>query len=172
MDADIPFRTVARSFECRMDDRFHRQPVARYQQGVDCADPATDCRVPCRYMSCSLIRTTPDVCILECITATNVSVEDQLTLSISVAVGSTIVWLTFCNLRFFAHTTTAQQTALFVIPFMVLLGWVLDKPLALLFDPFESIVLYISGMYIPPTAKCIHDAYSNATSTHDGIRRS
>ncbi|KAI0091210.1 Sodium/calcium exchanger protein-domain-containing protein [Irpex rosettiformis] len=64
--------------------------------------------------------------LAECITATNVSVEDQLTLSISVAVGSTI------------------QTALFVIPFMVLLGWVLGKPLALLFDPFESIVLYIS----------------------------
>ena len=38
-----------------------------------------------------------------------------------------------------------QQTALFVIPFMSLLGWVLDKPLALLFDPFESVVLYISG---------------------------
>ena len=28
---------------------------------------------------------------------------------------------------------------------MILLGWALDKPLALLFDPFESIVLYISG---------------------------
>lgn len=27
---------------------------------------------------------------------------------------------------------------------MVLLGWILDKPLALLFDPFESLVLYIS----------------------------
>ncbi|KAI0690168.1 hypothetical protein BC835DRAFT_1417988 [Cytidiella melzeri] len=64
--------------------------------------------------------------LAECITATNVSVEDQLTLSISVAVGSTI------------------QTALFVIPFMVLLGWALDKPLALLFDPFESILLFIS----------------------------
>jgi Ca2+:H+ antiporter len=30
---------------------------------------------------------------------------------------------------------------------MVLLGWALDKPLALLFDPFESIVLYISGLF-------------------------
>ncbi|EMD33512.1 hypothetical protein CERSUDRAFT_98615 [Gelatoporia subvermispora B] len=64
--------------------------------------------------------------IAECVTAINVSVQDQLTLSISVAVGSTI------------------QTALFVIPFMVILGWILDKPLALLFDPFESVVLYIS----------------------------
>ncbi|KAI0749412.1 Sodium/calcium exchanger protein-domain-containing protein [Daedaleopsis nitida] len=64
--------------------------------------------------------------LAECITAINVSVKDQLTLSISVAVGSTI------------------QTALFVIPSMVILGWILDKPLALLFDPFESVVLYIS----------------------------
>lgn len=64
--------------------------------------------------------------LAECITATSASAKDRLSLSISVAVGSTI------------------QTALFVIPLMVLLGWVLDKPLALLFDPFESIVLYIS----------------------------
>lgn len=32
------------------------------------------------------------------------------------------------------------QIALFVIPFMVTLGWILGKPLSLLFDPFESIV--------------------------------
>ncbi|CCM02221.1 uncharacterized protein FIBRA_04301 [Fibroporia radiculosa] len=64
--------------------------------------------------------------IAECVTAVNVSVKDQLTLSISVAVGSTI------------------QTALFVIPFMVILGWILNKPLALLFDPFETVVLYVS----------------------------
>ncbi|KAI9512056.1 hypothetical protein F5148DRAFT_124274 [Russula earlei] len=65
-------------------------------------------------------------CIAECLTAINVSRKDRLTLSISVAVGSTI------------------QTALFVIPLMVILGWILGKPLPLLFDPFESIVLYIS----------------------------
>ncbi|KZT73698.1 hypothetical protein DAEQUDRAFT_424911 [Daedalea quercina L-15889] len=64
--------------------------------------------------------------IAECVTAVNVSVKDQLTLSISVAVGSSI------------------QTTLFVIPFMVILGWILDKPLPLLFDPFETVVLYIS----------------------------
>ncbi|THH33196.1 hypothetical protein EUX98_g983 [Antrodiella citrinella] len=64
--------------------------------------------------------------VAECFTAMNVSVKDQLSLSISVAVGSTI------------------QTALFVLPFMCLLGWIIDKPLALLFDPFESVVLYIS----------------------------
>ncbi|ETW83026.1 hypothetical protein HETIRDRAFT_383078 [Heterobasidion irregulare TC 32-1] len=64
--------------------------------------------------------------IAECVTTINVSRKDQLTLSIGVAVGSTI------------------QTALFVIPFMVILGWILNKPLALLFDPFESVVMYIS----------------------------
>ncbi|KAH7884327.1 Sodium/calcium exchanger protein-domain-containing protein [Phlebopus sp. FC_14] len=64
--------------------------------------------------------------IAECVTAMNVSVKDQLSLSVSVAVGSTI------------------QTTLFVIPFMVTLGWVMNKPLGLLFDPFESVVLYIA----------------------------
>ncbi|KAF8896340.1 hypothetical protein BD779DRAFT_577402 [Infundibulicybe gibba] len=64
--------------------------------------------------------------VAECMTAVNVSVKDQLTLSISVAVGSTI------------------QTALFVIPLMVTLGWIMNKPLSLLMDPFESLVLYIS----------------------------
>lgn len=55
-----------------------------------------------------------------------------------------------------------QQIALFVIPyvvylghrgvaltpfhsFIVILGWGLGKPLTLLFDPFESIVLFLSG---------------------------
>ncbi|KAJ7773311.1 Sodium/calcium exchanger protein-domain-containing protein [Mycena metata] len=64
--------------------------------------------------------------IAECMTAMNVSVKDELNFAISVAVGSTI------------------QTALFVIPFMVTLAWIMGKPLALLFDPFESLVLYIS----------------------------
>ncbi|KAJ6494852.1 hypothetical protein C8R47DRAFT_1213521 [Mycena vitilis] len=64
--------------------------------------------------------------IAECITAMTVSVKDDLNFAISVAVGSTI------------------QTALFVIPLMVTLAWTMGKPLALLFDPFESLVLYIS----------------------------
>jgi Ca2+:H+ antiporter len=62
----------------------------------------------------------------ECLTAVTVSVQDQLTLSMSVAIGSSI------------------QTILFVMPAVVLLGWATDKPLSLLFDPFESVVLYFS----------------------------
>jgi hypothetical protein len=29
--------------------------------------------------------------------------------------------------------------------FLVTLGWILGKPLTLLFDPFECIVLFLSG---------------------------
>ncbi|KAF5367368.1 hypothetical protein D9758_003737 [Tetrapyrgos nigripes] len=64
--------------------------------------------------------------IAECGNAIGGSVKDQLTFSISVAVGASI------------------QTALFVIPLMVTLAWSMGKPLALLFDPFESLVLYMS----------------------------
>ncbi|KAF5367369.1 hypothetical protein D9758_003736 [Tetrapyrgos nigripes] len=64
--------------------------------------------------------------IAECGNAIGGSVKDQLTFSISVTVGSSI------------------QTALFVIPLMVTLAWGMGKPLALLFDPFESLVLYMS----------------------------
>ncbi|KAI0768060.1 calcium/proton exchanger [Trametes elegans] len=66
----------------------------------------------------------------EHVTAVTVSVKDKLTLSLGVAVGSSI------------------QIALFVIPFIVTLGWILGKPLSLLFDPFESIVLFFSVLVV------------------------
>jgi len=63
-------------------------------------------------------------------TAVTVSVKDKLTLSLGVAVGSSI------------------QIALFVIPFIVILGWILGHPMTLLFDPFESIVLFLSVLTV------------------------
>lgn len=66
----------------------------------------------------------------EHVTAVTVSVKDKLTLSLGVAVGSSI------------------QIALFVIPFIVTLGWIMDKPLTLLFDPLESIVLFLSVLTV------------------------
>lgn len=66
----------------------------------------------------------------EHVTAVTVSVKDKLTLSLGVAVGSSI------------------QISLFVIPFIVILAWILGKPLTLLFDPFESIVLFLSGKFL------------------------
>ncbi|KAH9063878.1 calcium/proton exchanger [Lactarius vividus] len=66
----------------------------------------------------------------EHVTAVTVSVKNKLTLSLGVAVGSSI------------------QIALFVIPFITTLGWILGKPLTLLFDPFESIVLFLAVLTV------------------------
>ncbi|KAG0699616.1 calcium proton exchanger [Suillus ampliporus] len=66
----------------------------------------------------------------EHVTAVTVSVKDKLTLSLGVAVGSSI------------------QIALFVIPFIVTLGWIMGKPLTLLFDPLESIVMFLSVLTV------------------------
>ncbi|KAJ3923827.1 calcium proton exchanger [Lentinula edodes] len=66
----------------------------------------------------------------EHVTAVTVSVKDKLTLSLGVAVGSTL------------------QIALFVIPFIVTLGWMMGKPLTLLFDPYESITLFLAVLTV------------------------
>ncbi|KAG1750398.1 calcium proton exchanger [Suillus paluster] len=66
----------------------------------------------------------------EHVTAVTVSVKDKITLSLGVAVGSSI------------------QIALFVIPFIVTLGWIMNKPLTLLFDPLESVVLFLSVLTV------------------------
>ncbi|KAF8557438.1 Calcium/proton exchanger [Imleria badia] len=76
----------------------------------------------------------------EHVTAVTVSVKDKLTLSLGVAVGSSI------------------QIALFVIPFIVTLGWILGKPLTLLFDPLQSIVLFLSVITVNYT---VQDGKSN-----------
>ncbi|KAF9565232.1 calcium/proton exchanger [Agrocybe pediades] len=66
----------------------------------------------------------------EHVTAVAVSVKDKLNLSLGVAVGSSI------------------QIALFVIPFIVTLAWILGKPLTLLFDPYESVALFLAVLTV------------------------
>ncbi|KAG5726554.1 Vacuolar calcium ion transporter [Termitomyces sp. T112] len=66
----------------------------------------------------------------EHVTAVTVSVKDKLTLSLGVAVGSSI------------------QIALFVVPFIVTLAWILEKPLTLLFDPYESVTLFLAVLTV------------------------
>jgi len=73
-------------------------------------------------------------------TAVTVAVKDKLTLSIGVAVGSSI------------------QIALFVIPLMVVLAWILGKPLLMLFDPFESVTLFLAVLTVN---YCVQDGKSN-----------
>ena len=62
----------------------------------------------------------------EHLTAVVVARRNKLDLSMAVAVGSSI------------------QIALFVIPFLVLLGWCIGQPLTLFFDPFEVLTLFLS----------------------------
>ncbi|KAF8557435.1 calcium/proton exchanger, partial [Imleria badia] len=74
------------------------------------------------------------------VTAVTVSVKDKLTLSLGVSVGSSI------------------QIALFVIPSMVILGWMIGKPMTFLFDPLKSIVMFLSVL----TVSCaVQDGKSN-----------
>jgi Ca2+:H+ antiporter len=40
--------------------------------------------------------------------------------------------------------------------FTVILGWILSKPLTLLFDPFESIVLFLSGGTFLLSLRSVH----------------
>ncbi|KAF5367396.1 hypothetical protein D9758_003773 [Tetrapyrgos nigripes] len=76
----------------------------------------------------------------EHVTAVTVSMKDKLTLSLGVAVGSSI------------------QIALFVIPFIVTLAWIMGKPLTLLFDPYESITLFLAVLTVN---YCVQDGRSN-----------
>ncbi|KIO31158.1 hypothetical protein M407DRAFT_19786 [Tulasnella calospora MUT 4182] len=63
-------------------------------------------------------------------TAVTVSVKNKLDLAITVAVGSSI------------------QIALFVIPFLVLLGWIIGQPLSLFFDIYETVVVFVSILVV------------------------
>ncbi|KAJ7135717.1 Sodium/calcium exchanger protein-domain-containing protein [Mycena epipterygia] len=66
----------------------------------------------------------------EHVSAVTVSVKDKLTLSMSVAVGSSI------------------QIALFVIPFTVVVAWGMGKPMTLLFDPYEAVCLFLAVLTV------------------------
>lgn len=62
----------------------------------------------------------------EHVTAVTVATKGKLDLAMAVAVGSSI------------------QISLFVIPLLILLGWIIGQPLNLFFDIFETIVLFVS----------------------------
>ncbi|KAJ3518549.1 hypothetical protein NMY22_g13619 [Coprinellus aureogranulatus] len=63
-------------------------------------------------------------------TAVIVARKGKFDLAMSVAVGSCI------------------QIALFVIPLLVLVAWGMGKPLMLLFDPLETIILFFSVLVV------------------------
>lgn len=62
----------------------------------------------------------------EHVTAVLVAMKDKMDLAIGVAVGSSL------------------QIAVFVTPFMVLVGWITDVPMSLYFSTFETAILFLS----------------------------
>jgi len=62
----------------------------------------------------------------EHLTAVTVSLKNKMDLAIGVAVGS------------------SQQIAMMVIPLMVILGWIIDQPMSLYFEVFETAVLFMT----------------------------
>ncbi|EER32746.1 hypothetical protein CTRG_03171 [Candida tropicalis MYA-3404] len=62
----------------------------------------------------------------EHVTAIVVAMKDKMDLAIGVAIGSSL------------------QIAIFVTPFMVLVGWIIDVPMSLYFSTFETAILFVS----------------------------
>lgn len=62
----------------------------------------------------------------EHVTAIIVAMKDKMDLAIGVAVGS------------------SMQIALFLTPFLVVLGWIVDQPMSLYFSTFETAVLFVA----------------------------
>ena len=66
----------------------------------------------------------------EHVTAVVVAYKDKMDLAVGVAIGS------------------SMQIALFVTPFMVILGWIIGQPMTLNFQGFETVVFFLSVLVV------------------------
>lgn len=66
----------------------------------------------------------------EHVTAVIVAYKGKMDLAINVAIGS------------------SMQIALFVTPFLVILGWIIGKPMTLHFQSFETVVFFLSVLVV------------------------
>lgn len=76
----------------------------------------------------------------EHVTAIVVAYKDKMDLAIGVAIGSSL------------------QIALFVTPFLVILGWIMDRDMTLHFQTFETVAFFVSGLVV---TLLIQDGKSN-----------
>lgn len=76
----------------------------------------------------------------EHVTAIVVALKDKMDLAMGVAIGS------------------SMQIALLVTPFLVILGWMMDKPMTLHFETFETVVFFLSVLVV---TYVIQDGKSN-----------
>jgi Ca2+:H+ antiporter len=66
----------------------------------------------------------------EHVTAVIVASKGKMDLAINVAIGS------------------SMQIALFVTPFLVILGWIIGRPMSLRFETFETVVFFLSVLVV------------------------
>ncbi|KAF9356104.1 hypothetical protein BGX34_010098 [Mortierella sp. NVP85] len=66
----------------------------------------------------------------EHVTAVSVAMKNKMDLAIGVAIGS------------------SMQIALFVTPLMVIIGWVIDQPMTLFFNTFETCILFVAVLIV------------------------
>ncbi|KAJ1662934.1 hypothetical protein IW140_005456 [Coemansia sp. RSA 1813] len=66
----------------------------------------------------------------EHVTAVTVAIRNKMDLALGVAVGSSI------------------QIALFVLPLLCILGWIIDKPMTIYFSPFTTVVLFVTVLLV------------------------
>lgn len=66
----------------------------------------------------------------EHVTAVVVALKDKMDLAMGVAIGS------------------SMQIALLVTPFLVILGWIMDQPMTLHFETFETVVFFLSVLVV------------------------
>jgi Ca2+:H+ antiporter len=76
----------------------------------------------------------------EHVTAVIVAYKNKMDLAIGVAIGSSL------------------QIALFVTPFLVVLGWAMDRPMTLHFETFETVAFFLSALVV---VLLIQDGKSN-----------
>lgn len=76
----------------------------------------------------------------EHVTAVVVAYKNKMDLAIGVAIGSSL------------------QISLFVTPFLVILGWIMDKPMTLRFETFETVAFFLSALVV---TLLIQDGKSN-----------
>ncbi|PBP25897.1 calcium/proton exchanger [Diplocarpon rosae] len=81
----------------------------------------------------------------EHVTAVTVASKNKMDLAIGVAVGSSIQIGTSPPLL---EKIVLTHSALFVTPFVVLLGWAMGQPMSLYFTLFETVCLFVSAFIV------------------------
>jgi Ca2+:H+ antiporter len=66
----------------------------------------------------------------EHVTAIVVALKDKMDLAMGVAIGS------------------SMQIALLVTPFLVILGWIINQPMTLHFEIFETVIFFLSVLVV------------------------